>query len=298
MYVMQSNSHTSKVNKMSELMEDLPLFRHTIERLEAVKRVNADGVEYWFSREINGLMGYPRWDAFEPVITRASEALTANKIDPSHHILETTKMMELGGGAKRLGREYFLSRAACYLISMNGDPTKPEIAAAQTYFATQTRKQELEENKTDEEQRLEVREKVKGSFKRVSGVAQNAGVRGTMQGVFHDARYQGLYGKTMKDLKNLKGLGEKEQLFDRAGFLELSAHNFQMNLAADSIKNSGIKSEVEAIRKNKEIAQKVRQTMVDAGATMPENLKLEPPIKEIQKKITANRKALSKPSSI
>jgi DNA-damage-inducible protein D len=279
---------------MNQDIEELPEYSNTMERLETVKKVSSRGSEYWLAREINELMGYLRWDNFEPVIERARASLVTNKLDPSHHILETQRMVEVGSGGKRNITDYFLSRPACYMIAMNGDPTKPEIAAAQAYFAIQTRRQELADEKTDEEKRLEVREKVTKSFKRVSGVAQNAGVRNNMQPVFHDARHQGLYGMSARDLKSRKGIKDNENLFDRAGFLELSAHDFQMNLAADALKNEGIASETKAIQKNREIAAQVRKTMEDAGATMPENLALEPPIKEIAKKIQASRNAITK----
>ena len=115
----------------------------------------------------------------------------------------------------------------------------------------------------------------------VSGVAQAAGVRNQMQPIFHDQRYQGLYGMSLKDLKEFKGLNQKDQLLDRAGPLELSMHDFQMKLAADVITKTSIKGEQTTIRTNLEVAKRVRNTVKDSGGTLPEHIPLEPPIKEV-----------------
>jgi DNA-damage-inducible protein D len=280
---------------MSQDLTNFPAYRATIEQLERAKRQSPEGVEFWFAREINAILGYPTWREFEGVIDRARAAFQTNGVDPSHQIVLTHKLMGVGRGARLQGVEYFLSRAACYLIAMNGDPTKAEIAAAQAYFAIQTRRMELEENLSEDEKRLQLRDKVKQSHKRVSGVAQDAGVRSHMQGIFHDARYQGLYGMSLKDLKRTKGLGDGEQLFDRAGPLELSANDFQMNLAADVIAKENIRGEQRCIDTNRNLAQRVRRTIHESGATMPEKLPLEPPIKEVEKRLKGQKK-LAPPS--
>ena len=197
-------------------------------------------------------------------------------------------MMAFGKGAQRGVEDFFVSRAACYLIAMNGQSSKPEIAAAQAYFLVQTRRQELED---EDEKRLRLREKVSQAHRRVSGVAQEAGVRSFMQGVFHDARVQGLYGMSLKDLKTTKGLGEKEQLFDRAGALELSANEFQMNLAAAVISDERIRGEQRAINKNCEVAKHVRQSMANSGKMTPEKLPLERPIRELKKKLSEKNRS-------
>lgn len=237
---------------MAETLTDLPAYRQTIENLERLKRLGPQGEEFWYAREIHSVLGYPVWDKFEPVIDRASESLKANGIDVPLHIAQTSKMMGVGQGAQRRGIDYFLSRAAAYLIAMNGDPSKPEIAAAQAYFTIQTRRQELED---EDQKRLELRDKVAQSHKLVSGIAQDAGVRGVMQGVFHDARYQGLYGMSLRTLKTKRGIPEKEQLYDRAGPLELSANDFQMNLAAEVITRDKVRGEQRAISTNKEVRE-------------------------------------------
>ncbi|MBV9114682.1 MAG: DNA damage-inducible protein D [Hyphomicrobiales bacterium] len=270
-------------------LSELPEYGHTMERLEAARRVSKSGVEYWTAREMSPILGYPVWSKFEPVLERARAAMESNGIDSSHHIAQTGKMVELGSGSERRVIDYFITRAACYLIAMNGDPSKAEIAAAQAYFAVQTRRMEIEDTLAADEKRLELREKVSRSHRRVSKIAQEAGVRSKMQGVFHDARYTGLYNMSLRSVKAKKGLRDDEQLYDRAGPLELSANDFQMNLAADVITRDHIKGEQRAIATNRTVGLRVRRAMTDSGATMPEDLALEPPIKEIVKRVKAQK---------
>ena len=146
-----------------------PKYQDTMARLERLRRVSGSGAEYWLAREIQTVLGYSEWRNFIKAVKRSRASLEANGIEPSHHIVETTRMMEVGKGAMRQNRDFFLTRGACYLIAMNGHPDKPEIAAAQSYFAVQTRAREVENISAEDEKRLELREKVKESFKEVSG---------------------------------------------------------------------------------------------------------------------------------
>ena len=269
-------------------------YRRTIEDLQERMHQSADGVEYWMAREIHPILGYPTWREFDAVIVRACRALTGNDVDPSHHIVLTHKMVEVGSDAKRRQDDYFLSRAACSLIVLNGDPSKPEIAAGQAYFVVQTRRMEIEDEQSKDEKRLELREKVAQSHRLVSGVAQEAGVSSQKQGVFHDARYQGLYGMRLRDVKRKKGLSEKEKIYDRAGPMELSANDFQMNLAAEVIQKETIQGEAEAINRNKAVAADVRRVITEQRGTLPEDLPLAEPIKEVRKRERARKKLVGK----
>ena len=275
---------------MASDVPDSPKYRNTMDALEKLRRVSSRGSEYWYAREIQRALGYAEWRSFEGVINRARAAMEANDVSPSHHVVETTRVMTIGNDGRRENRDFFLSRAACYLIAMNGDPSKHEVAAAQAYFAVQTRKREIENVVAEDEKRLDLREKIKNSFKKVSRVASKAGVTSRKQPIFHDARYQGLYEMSGRDVKNLKGIGKTDNPFDRMGALELSANDFQMNLAAETIRKEVILGESKAIRKNRDVASKVRQTMIESGSRPPEDLPAAEPIKDVAKRLKQHKK--------
>jgi DNA-damage-inducible protein D len=195
-------------------------------------------------------------------------------------------MMGVGKGAQREGVDYFLSRPACRLMAMNGEPTKPEIAAAQAYFVIQTHRMEQQDALRADEKRLHARDKVKIAFKTVSGVARDAG---------HDARSHGLYGMSARDVKARKGLNADDNLFEFAGAYELSANEFQMNMAANVIQKERIRGAEGVIRKNRSIAADVRRLMKQNGSTMPEDLPVEEPLKEVRKRVGLEKKALAAP---
>jgi DNA-damage-inducible protein D len=275
-----------------------PAYRSTMERLETLKHVTATEKEYWLAREIYPAVGYT-WEGFEGVIARAMDACSGVGIVPENHFRHTSTMVVLGSGAKRNVVNYFLSRAACYLIAINGDPSKPEVAAAQAYFAVQTRRMEIRDQQeqalSEHQRRLELRSRVKTSFKRVSAAAKAAGVRNRMQPIFHDARYRGLYGAPLKAVRRKKGIPETEDILDRAGPLELSANDFQMNLAAEVITREGIRDEQRAIDTNETVGARVRKVIEESGALLPEDLPVKPPIQEIQTRVKARNK-LPKPT--
>ena len=277
---------------MSNLPQELE-FRHIMDRLEKIRRTSTEGSEYWFAREIQSVLGYTGWRNFQKVIEKARSSMDANGVSASHHIVEVDRLMGLGRGGRPQGTDFFLSRAACYLIAMNGDPSKIEIAAAQAYFAVQTRAREIESAESEDQKRLELREKVRKSFKVVSSAAKGAGVANSKQAIFHDARYKGLYGVSAKTMKATKGIAQKDNPFDYMGALELSANDFQMNLAAETLHKEGVQGESTAIRKNREIAEKVRQTMIESGSRPPEELPIAEPIKSVAKR--AKKKTLRGP---
>ena len=250
-----------------------PSYQHTMQRLETLKRTNSQGDDFWIGRDIFPVLGYATWDSFTSVIQRAEASILSTGGEPSHHIRHTTKLVRVGSGAKRRVGETFLSRGACYLIAMNGDPTKPEVAGAQHYFAIQARNAELAQQETADQKRLNLRDRVSTAFKRVSAVAEDHGVRRFP--FFHNARFLGLYGKSRKEVDESKGVADGELLFDRAGALELSAHEFQMHLAATKIVNEAISGEERCIDANLKVAKEVRKTMLAQAGVKLEDVPLE-----------------------
>lgn len=268
-----------------------PVFGHAMHRLDEIKRINAQGNDFWLAREIHLILGYPVWDKFEPVIEKAKAAFVANGIDPSHHIAQTSRMMKLGKGATRRGVDYFLSRSACDLITMNGDPTKPEIAGAQAYFSILTQVAEETAKEFQDARRLDTRLRLTEALKKVIDVARDVGVR--RYDLFNAARHHGLYDATMPEIARMKGLAPGERLMDRAGLTELSMHEFQSNLAREKILNEGVTGEARAIRANLEVAQSVRGIVKMHAGMNPEDLPLEAePIQQVQKRLENKRRGL------
>lgn len=210
------------------------------------------------------------------------------------HFVETNKMVEIGSGAKRERADYYLNRYVCYIIAMNGDVTKPEISMAQSYFAIQTRKQEINEDLLLDSVRLQLRNQVKEHNTHLSGAAKAAGVSNFSK--FHGARYKGLYnGMTAKAVKAKKGIPEKDEILDRAGRVELAMHDFCITQA--EVKLDGVRGENEATNINYKISQEVRATVEKIKGTMPEDLKAEPHVKEVEKRLKEATTKLLPPKS-
>lgn len=246
---------------------------------EEIKKIDENGVEYWNARELMFLIDYSNWQNFEKVIEKAKIACKKSNQTVKYHFIDVSNMVIVGSGAKRKLKDYRLSRYACYLITQNGDPTKKIIASAQTYFAVQTRKQEIFEGLSDVEQRLFLRGKIKIHNKELNSTAQNAGVKNF--GKFHDAGYLGLYGMHKKTLQKRKGIG-RDDVLDRAGATELAANLFRITQTDDKIHNEKIKGEGHATFAHLIVGQKVRKTIKEIGGTMPEELPIEKDIKKLK----------------
>lgn len=182
--------------------------RRIMESFDAVKRTTKKGVQYWRARELQLLLGYEKWENFSEAIHRARRACESTGTEPSHHFADIKKMMALGKGAKREVPDVALTRYGAYLTAMNGDPSKPEIAAAQAYFATQARRQEMADQQADVKKRIALRDRVKNANKYLASAAKNAGVQNFP--LFQDAGYRGLYDMSLAQLKEHKGLNPRE----------------------------------------------------------------------------------------
>jgi len=260
---------------------------------EELKRANDFGAEYWTARELQSLLGYRQWRGFEKAIQKAVTSCQQSGNEPANHFARARKMVDIGSEAARELDDYHLSRFACYLIAQNGDPRKPEIAAAQKYFAIQTRRQELSDQAAADLERLEVRKQTSEEFKALSGAARQAGVQSRMFGIFHDAGYKGLYGGLgVEAIKDRKGIPEKEQLMDRMGTTELAANQFRMTQTRDKLARQDVHNQEQAIQTHKEVGREVREAIKRIGGTLPENLAPAEHIKQVEKRIKQSKPAV------
>lgn len=246
---------------------------------EDIKKVDGNGVEYWEARELMPLLGYKKWEKAEEVIGRAARACINSGEPVDNHFHQLVKMVDIGSNTVRKVREWKLDRYACYLVAQNGDSKKQEIALAQTYFAIQTRKQEVFDTLSEAEKRLFIREEVTEHNKKLFRTAKKAGV--TRFGSFNDAGYRGLYGMSLSELEKKKEIG-KGELLDRSGTTELAANLFRITQTDEKLKKDSIVGDANATKTHFMVGGKVRQTIKDIGGTLPENLPTEKHIKELQ----------------
>ncbi len=204
---------------------------------ENIKKINENGVEYWNARTLMPILGYGKWEKAEEVIGRAARACINSGQAVDNHFHQAGKMVKIGSNTVREVKDWKLDRYACYLIAQNGDPKKTEIALAQTYFAIQTRRQEIFEQLPDIEKRLFIRNEVSDHNKKLFKTAKRAGV--SKFGLFNNAGYRGLYGAQLEDIEQQKGI-KKGELLDRAGSTELAANLFRITQTDEKLKNDNI----------------------------------------------------------
>ena len=242
---------------------------------EDIKHRDENGAEYWLARELAPVLEYLRWENFPKVIDRAMLACKNSGFEVAEHFREVTKMIDLGKGAKRKLKDYRLSRYACYLIVQNGDPRKEVIALGQTYFAIQTRRQEVQEyfNQLDEDnKRLVVRGSIKQWNQMLAETAYQAGVITNEEyAEFQNAGYMGLYGgETVADIHARKGLKVKETILDFMNSMELTANLFRITLADDVIKKEKVQGADSLNLVHKQVGESVRKAIAERGGTLPE----------------------------
>ncbi len=253
---------------------------------ESIKQVDADGVEFWSARDLMPQLGYPNWAKAEEVIGRAARACVNSGQDVDNHFDRMVKMVKVGSNTVREVRDYKLSRYGCYLIAQNGDSGKQEVALAQTYFALQTRRQELFEGMSEAEKRLHVRGEVKTHNKNLMKTAKHAGV--SHFGSFNDAGYQGLYGMPLASVESRKGL-KRGELLDRSGITELAANLFRITQTDEKIRHERITGDRYAAWAHNMVGGKVRQTIKAIGGTLPEDLPPERHIREIAREVKRSK---------
>ncbi|MDD5011624.1 MAG: DNA damage-inducible protein D [Phycisphaerae bacterium] len=253
---------------------------------EQIKRTNETGNEYWSSRDFAQILGYTDYRNFEQVIKKAKTACFNSGQRIEDHFVDITEMIGIGKGGQRPVTSVYMSRYGCYLIVQNADPSKAIVALGQTYFAIQTRKQEVSEQETEEKRRLLLREEIKTHNIRLAGAAKEAGVvKATDYAIFQNHGYMGLYGGlTAKDIHSRKRLKKSQQILDHMGSTELAANLFRATQTEEKLRRENIKGKEKANRTHREVGAKVRQTIKELGGTMPENLPVAEDIKKLETK--------------
>lgn len=259
------------------------------EIFENLKHVNEYGQEFWYARELQVALEYSQWRYLKEAIERAKTACTNSGQNMTDHFAEVRKMVEIGSNAKREIEDIALSRYACYLIVMNGDPRKEVIALGQTYFAVKTRQQELIEDYdrlTEEQKRLAIRNEMKRHNSALANTAQEAGVKQPIDfAIFQNYGYMGLYnGLKAQDIKTRKGLKKNQDILDFMGSTELAANLFRATQTEEKLRREHIQGKSEANKTHYEVGKKVRQTIKELGGTMPEDLPTpEKSVRQIEK---------------
>lgn len=253
---------------------------------ERIKRINDAGNEYWSSRDFSQILGYSDYRNFEQVIKKAKKACFNSGHRIEDHFVDITEMVDIGSGAQRPVNSVYMSRYACYLIVQNADPSKEIVALGQTYFAVQTRKQEISEQEVEDDRRLLLRHEMKVHNVRLAGAAKEAGVvKASDYAIFQNHGYMGLYGGlTAQDIHKRKRLKKNQQILNHMGSTELAANLFRATQTEEKLRRDNIKGKEKANQTHREVGKKVRQTIKELGGTMPENLPVAEDIKKLEVK--------------
>jgi len=257
---------------------------------EQIKEIDENGDEYWGARKLSKILEYSEFRHFLPVIERAKEACKNSNQEIKNHFENYLEMVPIGSGAKREMESVKLSRFACYLIVQNADPSKEVVAQGQTYFAVQTRMQEIQQMEgynrlpTEDEKRLFLRNELKKHNLQLAEAAKKAGVIQPIDyAIFQNHGYMGLYGGLgAKEIHVKKGLKKSQHILDHMGSTELAANLFRATQAEDKLIRDKVKGKSNANKTHLEVGKKVRQTIKDLGGTMPENLPIEDSVKKIE----------------
>ena len=253
---------------------------------ESIKHTDDNGIEFWYARELMKILEYSKWENFAKVIDKAKSACKNSNINVLDHFPDAKKIVKAGATYKNI-KDIKLTRYACYLIAQNGDSRKQVIALAQTYFAVQTRKQEVSQKEysqlTEEEKRFYNRDLTRKGNYSLNIAAGKAGVKNFDK--FHNSGYRGLYnGETADDIAKRKGLRYREDILDNMGSEELIANLFRISQTEQKLKRDNIHTEKDANETHYKVGKKVRKTIEELGGTMPEDLDTpEKSLKQLEK---------------
>lgn len=247
------------------------------QNFEEIKHIDDNGNEYWEARELAKVLEYTDWRNFTKVITKAKQACLNSNNNVENHFVDFNKMVTLGSGSRRNIQDLILSRYACYLIVQNADSSKSVVALGQTYFAIQTRRQELldEEIKqlSEDEKRLKLRGQIKEGNKVLNDTVYNIGARTNKEFArFHNSGYKGLYSESMRQIQNRKGLEKKDNILDHMGSTESAANWFRITQTDEMLKNNRVDNLEDANKTHNKVGKEVRKTMIRLSGVAPEDL--------------------------
>lgn len=250
-------------------------------------------IEFWYARELMPLLGYERWENFDKAISRAMDSCETSGIDVSDHFREVTKMVSLGSGAQRPVKDYMLTRYACYLIAQNGDPKKEEIAFAQSYFAVQTRKQELIEERIALIERTEARGRLRESEKRLSQNIYERGVDDAGFGRIRSKGDQALFGgHTTMEMKARLGVNDNRPLADFLPTLTIAAKNLATEMTNYNVEEKDLQGEHAITGEHVQNNLSVREMLGQRGIK-PEELPPSEDIKKLERRVKSQEKKLA-----
>ena len=273
----------------------LKIIDKTNKSFEDIKHIDENGVEFWYARELMPILQYSNWQNFEKIIDKAKISCENSGISVFEHFIDVNKLSKRANNAEVEIKDYELTRYACYLIAQNGDSRKKVIALAQTYFAVQTRKQEISEKEysmlTEDEKRFYQRDLTRKGNYSLNQTAKKAGVKNFDK--FHNAGYKGLYnGETADDIAKRKGLRYREDILDNMGSDELIANLFRISQTEQKLKKDNIQTEKEANKTHYNISKNIREVIAKNGGTMPEELPT--PKKSLKQLEKENKKTLKR----
>lgn len=276
-----------------EAMKD-DAIEQLIAAFEEAAQADEAGEQYWLARDLARLLEYSQWRNFLAVVARAKEACAQAGHDCADHFADVSKMVSVGSGANRGIDDVELSRYAAYLIAQNGDPRKKPVAFAQTYFAIQTRRQELQDRsegiavpQSEDEKRVYLRNQIKEHNRYLSSAAKNAGVISPQDfAIFHSQGYQGLYGRNVAQIRQHRGLPPSADILDRMGSTELAANFFRVTQTEEKLRREEVKGKEKAFKTHYAVGRQVRDAMLKISGVAPEDLPPADSIKAAEKRIS------------
>lgn len=284
----------TEVTELTESAGEVDSIDALIDQFEEAGQDNGNGDKCWYARDLQALLGYKRWESFVDVLNKAMTSCRQAGHSPDDHFRRVAKMVRVGSGAERDIGDVMMDRYACYITAQNASSRLKQVAFAQTYFAIQTRRQELADRDgvdfgtlTENQRRLYLRNQVVEQNKLLASAAKGAGVQNTEFGKFYNRGYQGLYGgRNMDEVRSYKKLPSKAQILDHMGSTELAANLFRITQTEERLRGKGIRGSEAACTAHYEVGLKVRQTMKELSGIMPEDL----PVAEDVKKIAAQER--------